>query len=81
MIWREMMQVALDMLRGFLAFVLIFAAAAAIVYFVVPGMEYSADRAVQRVARLRSMTAMFGGAGLLMMAIFLTIGIISAIRR
>lgn len=68
------MQVALDVLRGFLALALVIVAVGAIIYFVVPGVgEMSPDRAVQSVARGRMMTSMFGGLGLIFMMAFFAI--------
>lgn len=75
------MQVVFDMLRGALALALVVLAAAAIIYLIVPGIDYPADRVGRGLARGRMITSMFGGVGILMMAMFLTIGILSAINR
>lgn len=58
------MQTALDVIRGAFAIVSALAAVVLIIYFVVPGMEYSADRAMRRANNQRVTVAMFGGIGL-----------------
>lgn len=63
------MQIALDILRGFVAYLLILGTSGVIFYFVVPGMAGP----LNAEAKARAMTAVFGGAALLFLVCIVTL--------
>ncbi len=68
-------QPIIDMLRGFAALTLSVVAIGLIIYFVVPGMSFSPDRAVQRANNARAAIAAFGGTALVIVSMCIGIAI------
>lgn len=64
-----MIQALFDMLRGAFAMSLGVVAFAFIVWLIVPGMSFDPEPAARLANRARSMTALFGGIGVIIVVI------------